>query len=126
VIDDAIHSFGAEERERAGRRLEVLHGGGGREWVAAGNGVAHGPAMAAAPGVGAPSPAAALGGETGKEILRTVERVRALLEKMVPEDQEEAVHLIERAKADLEQGRVDGARAAGRHLQEMLFYLEEA
>jgi len=126
VIDDAIHSFGAEERERAQRRLEVLQGRGGSGVEEGGAGEAEGPGARPGPEGGEASPAAVLGGETGKEILRTVARVRDLLENMVPEDREEAVDLIERTMSNLEAGRTDVARAAGRDLEEMLFYLEEA
>jgi hypothetical protein len=67
-----------------------------------------------------------LGEDSATAIQETVERVRALLDRMVPEDREEAVDLIERVAEDLRAGRIDQAREAQRELKDMLFYIEEA
>jgi molecular chaperone DnaK len=145
VIDDAIHAFGKEEREQAARRLGDLFAAAGEEdepeddaaedddllgeedLDEEGDGKEEGAAAGGPPaGASDPPAPAVLGDETGREILRTVERVRALLEKMVPEDREDAVAMIERATAGLREGRIDRAREAGKDLEELLFYLEEA
>lgn len=71
----------------------------------------------------------AIGGDRGADAARiqeTVERVRALLDRMAPSDREEAIELIERASAELRAGRIERAREAHRELQDILFYIEEA
>ena len=45
---------------------------------------------------------------------------------MGAEDREDAVHLIERARENLRDGRADEARAVHEEMKELIFYVEES
>ncbi len=110
VIDDALHSFSDEDRGLALERLMRLYG---KDSSAEGR---------AEPAVKPPDGRS----EEDRAIDDTVQRIRALFERMVPEEREEAASLIERATARAPSGPMEDARAAHSELKEMLFYLEEA
>lgn len=118
VIDDALHSFSDEERLLAHGRLRSLHGDDGDP-------AGEATLLEGAASSCEPPASDGLSGEMSHEILETVSRIRAILDKMVPEDREEAVDLIERAMTGLQEGRIEPARKAHEELQEMLFFLEE-
>ncbi|MBI4602568.1 MAG: Hsp70 family protein [Planctomycetes bacterium] len=124
VVDDALHSFTDEDRARARERLDRLH----RLEVDGGSPAAAGAEGGATGEVASAEPAAQPAGKSPQDqaIEDTVRRIRALLDRMVPEDREEAVELIDRATSGAAAGRLEDARAAHRELQEMLFFLEEA
>lgn len=148
VITDALHSFSDDDRRAAEGRLRALFGEDLEEIEEEGEGGEEIPdeiqedieeeieeevadeeaAEEELDGEGFEEEEAPAGddGADAARIQETVERVRALLDRMAPSDREEAVELIERASAELRAGRIDRAREAHRELQDILFYIEEA
>lgn len=59
-----------------------------------------------------------------EEASRLIERSRGLLEKMHPEDREEAIDIHERLQETIDSGHKEGIRAAIDELRELLFFVE--
>ena len=112
AIQRVSGSFSEGEMVLAQKRLQSLHGDGPLEAKSTSS------EASVTPGEGTAI--------IDRALEETVARIHSLFDRMVPEDREDAVHLIERVRAEIAAGRIDEARAAQEELKEMIFYVEEA